>query len=174
MVGYTEVVRILGIDPGMTRTGIGIVDAPHPSTITPVEWMVIETEPSLPVSDRLVELSRDMEEILDQFAPDVAVIEKLFFATNTKTAMNTAEARGVILLSVAKRSIPIIEATPLQLKMSIAGDGKADKKQMQSMVQRILKLSSVPTPADAADALGLALYGAYSSASMTLPSATRR
>ncbi|MEQ1849457.1 MAG: crossover junction endodeoxyribonuclease RuvC [Candidatus Peribacteraceae bacterium] len=166
--------RILGIDPGLTRAGIGLIDVAPDGTITPLEWMIITTDHTLPTHARLLELSRDIEEILDQYKPDTAVVEKLFFATNSKTAMATAEARGAILVSVAKCGIEIVEATPLQLKMSITGDGKADKKQMQMMVQRILKLHSMPEPADAADALALALYGAYTSASRTLPSLTSR
>jgi crossover junction endodeoxyribonuclease RuvC len=166
--------RILGIDPGVTRAGIGLIDIATNGTITPLEWMIITTDQGLPTHARLAEISRDIEEILDQYTPDCAVVEKLFFSTNSKTAMATAEARGVLLVSLAKRGIEIVEATPLQLKMSITGDGKADKKQMQSMVQRILKLETAPEPADAADALALALYGAYTSASRTLPSLTSR
>lgn len=156
--------RILGIDPGLTRTGIGVIEASSQSSAEALEWLTIATEPSLPTSLRLKELSEDLTNILKDTAPDLAVVERLFFSTNTRTAMETAEARGVILLALETAGVPIMEATPLQLKMSITGDGKADKKQVQSMVMRILQLTSAPEPADASDALALALYGLYASA----------
>jgi len=155
--------RILGIDPGLTRTGIGLIDGTDVQHPQAVEWMTIATEPTLPTPLRLTELSKDLNEILKECNPSLAVVEKLFFSTNTRTAMQTAEARGVILLALQSAHIPIVEVTPLQLKMSITGDGNADKKQMQSMVMRILHLKKVPEPADAADALALALFGLYTS-----------
>ena len=124
----------------------------------------------------LRELGNDLRAFLKEAKPDIAIVEELFFATNKQTAMRTAAARGVILYLLADAAVPIITATPLQLKMAITGDGKADKKQMQTMVQRILKLKELPTPADAADALGLALYGAFThqfDASLHLPTHRR-
>ena len=91
--------------------------------------------------------------------PDLVVIERLYFATNAKTAIDVAQARGVILLTVAQHGVRMIEATPLQLKLAITGDGKADKTQVQTMLVHMLKLPCIPTPDDAADALGLAVYG---------------
>jgi crossover junction endodeoxyribonuclease RuvC len=166
--------RILGIDPGLTRAGIGILEGSTVSTMKALEWMVITTEPKLPQPERLQELATDLDQIISDYSPDLAVVETLFFATNTKTAMATAEARGVILQRLSSRGIPIVEATPLQLKMSITGDGKADKKQIQSMVRRILKLETIPEPFDAADALALALFGSYTTGSPISPIVTRR
>lgn len=153
--------RILGIDPGMTRTGLGLIDAPEKGTPIAIEWLTIETPAGLPMPERLRELAADLATYLNDTKPDLAVVEKLFFATNKRTAIDVSQARGVIIAALSTHGIPIIEATPLQLKTTITGDGRADKKQMQAMVQRILKLKEIPTPADAADGLALALYGAF-------------
>lgn len=153
--------RILGIDPGMTRTGLGLIETSKIGAPTVIEWLTIETSPGLPLADRLRELSLDLQNYLSDAKPDLAVVEKLFFATNKRTAMDVSHARGVILSTLSTHSIEVREATPLQLKTTITGDGRADKKQMQTMVKRILKLKETPTPADAADGLALALYGAF-------------
>ncbi len=153
--------RILGVDPGLSTVGIGLIDATnrhHPSAI---DWLTITTEPALPLAERLRELADDLDSYLKQSRPDRAVVEQLFFATNKQTAMATAQARGVILATLARHGIAVQEVTPLQLKTAITGDGKSDKRQMQEMVKRILKLTELPSPADAADALALALYGAF-------------
>ena len=153
--------RILGIDPGMTRTGLGLIETMRKDEPKAIEWLTIETSPRLPLAERLRELASDLERYLAETKPDLAVVEKLFFATNKKTAMDVSHARGVIMATLGARGIEILEATPLQLKMTVAGDGRADKKQVQSMVKRTLKLNVIPTPADAADGLALALYGAF-------------
>ncbi len=153
--------RILGIDPGMTRTGIGLIEAKKNGEFVAIEWLTIETEPGLPLALRLGELAADLKNYLQTAKPDLAVVEKLFFATNKRTAMDVSQARGVIIAALSTAGIDVIEATPLQLKTTITGDGRADKKQMQSMVKRTLKLDVIPTPADAADGLALALYGAF-------------
>ncbi len=168
--------RILGVDPGLSTAGIGLIETgKHPSAVRALDWMTITTPAALALPDRLLELSRDLEVYLDEAKPDLAVVEQLFFATNKRTAMDVSQARGVIVVTLKKRGIEVLSATPLQLKTAIAGDGQADKKQMQAMVQRILKLKEIPTPADAADALALALYGAHHGAfhaSVTVPLAT--
>ena len=153
--------RILGVDPGLTTAGIGLIETNKRTGPKAIEWLTIETSSGLPLPGRLKELATDLDEFLTDAAPDLAVVEKLFFAKNKRTAIETAHARGVILSLLARRGIEIIEITPAQLKMAIAGDGNADKKQMQTMVKRTLKLKEIPTPADAADALALALYGAF-------------
>ena len=153
--------RILGVDPGLTTAGLGLIEVGKRRDCTAVEWLTITTDKALPLALRLAELSADLQEFLDDAKPELAVVEKLFFATNKQSAMETAQARGVILAVLAARGIEVIEVTPLQLKSAIAGDGKADKKQMQSMVIRALKLTEIPTPPDAADALAMALYGAF-------------
>ena len=153
--------RILGVDPGLTTAGIGLIEVHKRTEPRALEWLTIETSSRLPLPERLKELASDLSDFLDEAAPDLAIVEKLFFAKNKRTAIETAHARGVILSLLALRDIEIMEITPAELKMAIAGDGKADKKQMQSMVKRTLKLKEIPTPADAADALALALYGAF-------------
>lgn len=153
--------RILGIDPGLSTAGLGLIEVDAKNHLKALDWLTIEISTSLSLQDRLSELADNLEEYLRESKPDLAVVEQLFFAANKKSALEIAHARGVILLVLKRHSIPMKECTPLQLKMAVTGDGRADKKQMQSMVQRILKLTELPTPADAADGLALALYGAF-------------
>jgi len=152
--------RILGIDPGLAIIGLGLVDSTHASDIKVVEWLTVETAAGQALADRLVEIRKDIDAYLDDMKPDMVVIERLFFATNTTTALDVAHARGIIVCAVAERGIRMIEATPMQLKNGITGDGSADKKQMQSMLVQMLKLTEIPKPDDAADALALAVFGA--------------
>lgn len=156
---YDEAVRILGIDPGLSTTGIGVIEA-EGDRLRARDWMVITSDSALPLADRLQEIAADFEKILDGAQPELAVVEQIFFAKNEKTAINVAHARGVYLMFLGKRGIPVLEVTPMQLKLAITGDGGADKMQMGVMLLRWLKLDAVPTPADAADALSLAVYGA--------------
>lgn len=156
--------KILGIDPGLRTVGIGLVEATSVHDIRAIEWLTIETASSLPASERLAEIHRDLKEFVTETTPDLAVVEKLFFETNVQTAMGVAEARGVLLLTLAECGVPMIEPTPLQLKSTITGDGKADKRQVQEMLLRMLNLNILPKPDDAADALALAVYGVLSHA----------
>jgi crossover junction endodeoxyribonuclease RuvC len=151
--------RILGIDPGLSTAGIGLIETDD--RLQALDWLTITTDPALPLPDRLLELATDLEDYLREADPDLAVVETLFFATNKRTAMDVSQARGVIVMTLRKFGIRVVDATPLQLKTAITGDGKADKKQMQAMVKRTLDLSELPSPADAADGLALALYGAF-------------
>ncbi len=151
---------ILGIDPGLAIVGLGLIDAKNRTDVEVIEWLTIETAARLPVSERILEIHKDLGAFLDETKPELVVIEKLFFETNVRTAMDVSQARGVIMLAASERGIPILEITPLQLKSGITGDGSADKKQVQSMVVQILKLKQIPKPDDAADALALAVYGA--------------
>lgn len=128
--------------------------------MTVVEWLTISTAAGGSLDQRLAEIHGDLSDYLSHTKPELAVVEKLFFETNAKTAMDVAHARGVLLLTLAEHGIPLIEPTPLQLKSAITGDGKADKQQVQQMLVRTLNLASVPQPDDAADALALAVYGA--------------
>ena len=155
--------RILGIDPGFATIGLGLLDAPSPHELHAVEWPVITTKPGLSLPERLEEIHRDLTEYLRTTRPDLAVVERLFFETNVKTAMDVSQARGCILLALAQAGIPLLEPTPLQLKSAITGDGKADKRQVQDMIVRMLSLAEIPKPDDAADALALAVYGAVQS-----------
>lgn len=151
--------RILGIDPGLATIGIGIIESGPGGSLLAPDWFTMTTAAGLPLEVRLQEIQKDLSMVLENSKPDIVVIEKLFFATNAKTAIDVAQARGVILLTVAQCGAQIIEATPLQLKLAITGDGKADKTQVQTMLMKMLTLSSIPTPDDAADALALAVYG---------------
>ena len=152
--------RIVGIDPGLATIGLGLGEAQSVHDITCIEWLTISTEAGLPTADRLKEIHHDLGEFLTEAKPELAVVERLFFETNVRTAMDVAQARGVILLTLAEHGIPAIEPTPLQLKSVITGDGKADKRQVQQMLLRMLHLTAIPKPDDAADALALAVYGA--------------
>ena len=151
--------RILGIDPGLTTTGIGLLDV-QGKTMTALDWLTLTTDPANVLTDRLRELSEDFEAILNDMRPDLAVVEQIFFANNAKTVLAVAHARGVLLATLGRRAIPVIEATPMQLKSVVTGDGSADKRQIGAMLCMMLHLPKAPAPADAADALALAVYGA--------------
>lgn len=151
--------RILGIDPGLATIGLGLIEAEGSQSITPLDWLTITTPAKTPLLDRLEEISKDLSAYLEETKPDLAVVEKLFFAVNEQTAIDVAQARGVILQTLSSHGIPVIEPTPLQLKSAITGDGKADKRQIQDMLVMLLKLDEAPQPDDAADALALAVFG---------------
>jgi crossover junction endodeoxyribonuclease RuvC len=152
--------RVLGVDPGYGRTGLGIVDVVG-GEATHVWHAVIETLPESAFMDRLLAVRNDLQESIRRFTPQVACVEALFFQSNAKTAMKVGMARGVILLTLADAGIPVVEATPNQVKQGIAGWGGADKKQVQHMVARLLRLKEIPKPDDAADALALAIVGGF-------------
>ncbi len=155
--------RILGIDPGYAIVGFGVLeyDGYH---FTPVHFGAITTEAGTPFDIRLKTILEDMTYILDKFKPDVMGIEKLFFNTNQKTAIDVAQARGVIVVAAAAQGIPIYEYTPLQVKQSVVGYGRAEKAQVMEMTRQILGLANVPKPDDTADALAIAICHGHSSA----------
>lgn len=148
--------RILGIDPGTGRLGFGVVDASN-GQLRLVDAGVITTPAHTPTNERLEDIYDSLTAIIAETQPTHVAIEKLFFARNVTTAMSVAEARGVVLLVAQKAKLPISEYTPLQIKQSITGYGKADKKQVQEMVRLQLNLKTVPKPDDAADALAAAI-----------------
>jgi crossover junction endodeoxyribonuclease RuvC len=150
--------RVLGVDPGFGRTGLGVVDI-ESGNMTHVWHSVIETSSDQDFVDRLAAVRNDLQETIRRFSPQVACVEALFFQSNAKTAIKVGMARGVIMLALADLSIPIVEVTPNQVKQGVAGWGSADKKQIQAMVARLLKLKEIPKPDDAADALALAMVG---------------
>lgn len=152
--------RIIGIDPGLAITGIGLVEHDERGGIRCLDWCTVTTPTGQEASDRLRELSQDLRGILEEWKPSLAVVERIFFSVNERTAIDVAQARGVILMTLAQQAIPLLEPTPPQLKSCITGDGSADKRQLQDMLLRMFKLPSVPTPDDAADALALAVFGA--------------
>lgn len=146
---------ILGIDPGTTDVGFAVIELQKNKRSILTYW-VIHTTPKVPQSQKLVEIMSDLEAIIVQYGVTHAAIEKLFFSTNLKTGMDVAQSRGVIMVTIAKHSIPIWEYTPLQVKKALCGNGKAEKKQIGRAVQLLFKLESIPKPDDAADALGIA------------------
>ena len=154
--------RVLGIDPGLATVGIGLVDAPTRDTARCVEWLTIETAAGLPLQERLLEIENDLSEYLDRVKPDLAVVERLFFGKNETTALDVAHARGILLSCLARRGIPLLCPTPVEMKAAVTGDGGADKTQVQTMLVHVFRLKEIPRPDDAADALALALYGALS------------
>lgn len=148
--------RIIGIDPGTGILGFGVIDANHGKT-TLVTAGVITTPAHTPLDERLEEIFDGLTEIIAETRPDSMSIEKLFFAQNVTTAMSVSHARGVAMLTGRKAKLSIAEYTPLQIKQSLTGYGKADKKQVQEMVRLQLNLQSIPKPDDAADALAAAI-----------------
>jgi len=156
-----NVMIILGIDPGLATVGIGLIDASQRSIFKVIDYCTIETKKELSSADRLREIAEDLSSIIQDHHPSIAVIEKLYFETNRKTAMNVAEARGVLLSTCSEARLTILEPTPLELKVAVTGDGRADKKQMAMMVSRTLKIDLKGVPDDAVDALGLSIFGAF-------------
>ena len=148
--------RIIGIDPGTGILGFGVIDVKG-SDFRMVTAGVIKTPAHTPLDERLVEIFDGLEEIIAETKPSVMSIEKLFFARNVTTAMSVSHARGVAMLAGKKAGLQIAEYTPLQIKQTVTGYGKADKKQMQEMVRLQLKLQQIPKPDDAADALAAAV-----------------
>ncbi len=147
---------VLGIDPGLTRTGYGIVESKG-GTESAVVAGVIHTDPELTVAQRLVELRADVASLLRDHSVDAAAIEQVFVNKNRGTAMAVARASGVIMEAIARHGISVAEYTPSQMKMAITGSGSADKQQVEAVVAMRLGLRGVSGPADAADALGIAM-----------------
>lgn len=149
-------IRILGIDPGFGRVGFGIIEGDK-NMWKPVVYGCIETDPKKTLIERLTDISDELNRIIKKYQPTVSAVEELFFAKNVTTALSVAQARGVILLSLSQAKLPIHEYTPNEVKQTITGSGRADKLQMQRMVQMHLGLKTIPKPDDAADALAVAL-----------------
>lgn len=153
----TEGLRVMGIDPGLTRCGLSVVQAGKGRAVLPVAVGVVRTPPSDELSQRLLELSEAVNEWMDEYKPDVVAIERIFERGNVSTVMHTAHGVGVLVLAAAQRGIDVHMYTPSEVKKAISGNGRADKKQMTAMITRILGLTEAPKPADAADALALAV-----------------
>ena len=156
--------RILGIDPGYATIGYGIIDYSH-GRFSVAGFGAITTKAGLPFETRLRDIYDDMNTVIEKYKPDDMSIEKLYFNTNTTTAIDVAEARGVILLAAYSGGVKIAEYTPLQVKQSITGYGRAEKRQVMEMVKGFLGLERVPKPDDTADALALAVCHANYSGS---------
>ena len=157
--------RIIGIDPGYAIVGYGVVEYDGFRFKT-VGYGAVTTKADMPFVKRLDAIYSDMKTLLERYKPDAMSIERLYFNTNTTTAIDVAQARGVILLSAQRKGIPVYEYTPLQVKQSVTGYGNAEKHQVMEMVKNLLALSGVPKPDDTADALALAICHGHSAGSL--------
>ena len=159
--------KIIGIDPGTGILGFGVIEVKR-NTVSMITAGVITTPAHTPLDERLEDIFDGLTEIIAETKPDVMSIEKLFFAQNVTTAMSVSHARGVAMLTGRKAGLPIAEYTPLEIKQTLTGYGRADKKQMQEMVKVQLGLQSIPKPDDAADALAAAITHALMSRTRSL------
>jgi len=150
-------VIVLGVDPGLTRCGLGVVESKSHQNLVMRGVGVITTSKELALEHRLFELEVSLTQWIEKFTPDVIAIERVFSQLNVKTAMSTAQAAGVALLLAARSGIPVAVHTPTEVKASVTGSGRADKKQVATMVVNILKLDAAPKPVDSTDALALAI-----------------
>ena len=148
--------RILGLDPGTATTGYGVVDFVD-GYMTPIVYGGISTKAHTPMQLRLQTIYQDLTELIEEYKPDAAGIEEVFFGRNITTAITVGQARGVLLLCLANHNIPFGEYSPPRIKDAVTGYGKADKKQVQLMVQNLLELEDIPRPDDAADGLAIAI-----------------
>lgn len=159
---------VLGIDPGYAIVGVGVVEYKN-SRFSLVNYGAITTDAGVPFNRRLEIIYDDLTAIIEKYKPAAMSVEKLFYNSNAKTVIDVSQARGVIMLAAQKTHTPVYEYTPLQVKQSVVGYGRAEKKQVQDMTRRILALSEIPKPDDAADALAMAICHAHSGSSMLDP-----
>jgi crossover junction endodeoxyribonuclease RuvC len=157
MKKWERIMRVMGVDPGLTRCGLSVVESLGGRQVVALDVDVVRTPSATPVSKRLLAISDAVEHWLDTHRPDVMAIERVFSRLNVTTVMGTAQAGGVVALAAAKRGIDVHFHTPTEVKAAVTGNGAADKAQVTAMVTRILALQAKPTPADAADALALAI-----------------
>ena len=149
--------RVLGIDPGLTRCGVGVVDVAPDRSARLVHVGVVRSDAHAPIEARLAVIAAGIREVVDAHGPDVVAVERVFAQHNRQTVMGTAQASGIAMVVAARRGLPIALHTPSEVKAAVTGNGRADKQQVGAMVTRILRLDAVPKPADAADALALAI-----------------
>lgn len=153
--------RVLGIDPGLTRCGVAVVDGAPGRKVSLRFVGVLKTATDLPIEQRLVEIERGIEELVAEYSPEVVAVERVFSQHNVRTAMATAQAAAVALLVAARQGIDVAMHTPTEVKAAVTGSGRADKAQVTAMVTRVLGLTSAPSPADAADAAAIAICQAW-------------
>ncbi len=167
--------RVLGVDPGLTRCGVGVVDGGPGRQPTLVEVTVVRTPAGADLSERLLAVAGQVEAMMDRHRPETVAIERVFSQLNVRTVMGTAQVSGVVALAAARRGIPVAWHTPSEVKAAVSGNGRADKAQVTAMITRLLHLPSAPKPADAADALALAVCHLWRSPmQQKLQSATSR
>jgi crossover junction endodeoxyribonuclease RuvC len=150
-------VRVLGVDPGLTRCGVGVVTGRPGGACALVAVAVVQTDPGADLADRLLHLDRELTALIAEHRPDEVAVERVFSQHNVRTVMGTAQAGAVAVLAAAKAGLPVRMYTPSEVKAAVTGSGQADKAQITSMVTRLLRLPERPRPADAADALALAI-----------------
>ena len=149
--------RVLGVDPGLTRCGLGIVENGAAQKLVMVGVGVIQTSADIELANRLLELETQLMVWIKEYKPDVIAVERVFSQLNIRTAMSTGQAAGVALLIAARSGIPVAMHTPTEVKAAVTGSGRADKKQVALMVQKLLSLKEIPKPVDSTDALALAI-----------------
>jgi crossover junction endodeoxyribonuclease RuvC len=159
---------VIGIDPGTAITGYGLVRENEDGSLSVVDYGAVTTPSDMALPERLLNLFRDLQEIILLHHPDSGAVEKLFFSRNVRTAIHVGQGRGVALLALAEAGLPVDEYTPLEVKQAVVGYGGADKNQVQEMVRAILNLNDIPRPDDAADALAVAICHLHSRRIRTL------
>lgn len=164
--------RILGVDPGLTRCGVGVIDSASARAVAFVNVSVIRSAADTPLEQRLLTIRDGLNLVLDTFRPDVIAIERVFAQHNVRSVMGTAQVAGIALLLAAERGLAVALHTPSEVKAAVTGYGRADKKQVTTMVTAILKLDTPPKPADAADALALAICHAWRGGDVALEGET--
>jgi len=166
--------RVLGVDPGLTRCGIGVVEGSpgRPCRLVAVE--VIRTDPDSELPDRLLVLDQRLAALVVEHQPDAVAVERVFSQHNVRTVMGTAQAGAVAVLNAARAGVPVRTYTPSEVKAAVTGSGQADKKQVTAMVTRLLRLPAAPRPADAADALALAICHVWRGAAQARLNAAAR
>ena len=148
---------LLGIDPGTATTGFGLIDVSDMSNMKSIYYGQIKTSKDHLMQDRLLKIYNSAQELIEKYAPDVMVIERLFFSTNVKTALSVGQARGVMVLAAGKYNLPLFEYTALEAKMILTGYGRSEKEVVRAEVAKILKIKTQIKPIDASDALAIAI-----------------
>jgi len=162
--------RILGVDPGLTRCGVGVIDLAAGRRVNLVSVDVYRSEPSLELSARIASIGNRIEELILRDKPEVIALERVYADVNVRSVMGTAQISGVVLLLANRHSLPISMHTPTEVKAAVTGSGKADKAQVGTMVAKILGLAEIPKPADAADSLAIAICHAWRGAAASMGS----
>ena len=153
--------RVLGVDPGLTRCGLGVVSGEPGRRLTAVAFGVIRTPPDAPVAERLLAIDEEVARWIGRHAPDLVAVERVFSQHNVRTVMGTAQAAAIALAASARAGVEVVMHTPSEVKAAVTGNGRADKAQVGAMVTRLLGLDRPPTPADTADALALAICAVW-------------
>ena len=157
----THATRVLGVDPGLTRCGVAVIEGSAGQKVSLLHIGVFRTDPGEAIEQRLISIERDIDGLVDELEPDVVAVERVFSQHNVRTAMATAQAAAVALLVAARRGLPVAMHTPTEVKAAVTGNGRANQAQVTAMVTRVLRLDTPPKPADAADAAAIAICHAW-------------